>query len=445
MGRSAMNKIVILPSVNMDPPSFSKPQWKIIRDFRPPSFTNRQARHVGFEIRLAFDNFLVRLFDPASPDPTALWQALAMTNNYEHTVQELDDMTSAQRKALVPPRNVLNYTTMKRDRVAQMARMARAHLRNEAPPHDLKPGDVDGVLWASGKVSVDLRGVNKHDDEFTLKVDIDLPPLSMATLEEEVRIRVHEYLEVFIENSPIKSVEVEGSMHFEGADLAGGNQRRMREVLMREASYFDIDGVKGLPNDPRDGQCVFNVLDYLYKNHAKACMKKKIKRDRLVAEFKRAYDIRQLGVDDIGKMNRLDPIPPGWDRSYDPLCHGVCTADLITVICVPNGIPLYAMDANGFCFEYYQPPKRHTNAKSIIYRIQGNHMHVDLDTKRFNCLSKALKATVPKAMAEVEKEDTPTRWTAQHILELKADKEPYVQVGMKVIPEGDVKLTMECQ
>jgi len=129
---------------------------------------------------------------------------------------------------------------------------------------------------------------------------------------------------------------------------------RLKDIPMRDAGVSIIDGYNRQEWDTKTGRCVFDFI--IHKYGKVKCFIGKCKN----------YDT----------LNELfQYIIPDWKREgVDFLKDGV-TTDQLKSFCKHFNLPMYAIDDDKKCFDYYKPEKPNTKISGIVFRLCNDHFY----------------------------------------------------------------------
>ena len=348
-------EIVIFPlSMDARPKNlyqFSKANQRVIFQTLPRGgFTDRQARQLGWDSSVELGNFLIKL---NNKDPEAVWLARALDGDESETINQIAAKVDAGQLVPVPR---LTHTSLKRISTVSRARTLRDHLRLVSE-HHLPYGDA---TW-QGTVRFTLRAIGKsgHVKELPYELPVQVGAASHA---EEMQATAEEKLDELQHASDFDKVEIShDSLYFEGLDPSSRRPVPLREIKMREVFVLGINGlVDNETWDSHQGVCTYDALKSLY-GKVKGLIKFFRTPEPYFDAIKRLHKERDL-----------------HDVNYDPRLHGVCAVDICS-FCRELGIPCIALDANGSRVISWVPRRedRREKAPTLVYRIQGNHMHID--------------------------------------------------------------------
>ena len=125
---------------------------------------------------------------------------------------------------------------------------------------------------------------------------------------------------------------------------------QLRNIRMRDAGAGIIDGYNSQDWDTKTNRCIF---DYLIHKYGKV--------KGFIGTCKNYETLNEFFQDEL-------------DTEINYLEMGVSTTEL-KQFCTHFKLPMYAIDDDKKCFEYYQPTNKNGKASGIVYRVCNNHFY----------------------------------------------------------------------
>ena len=167
-------------------------------------------------------------------------------------------------------------------------------------------------------------------------------------LNKEIKIKVDMFIEnVLTSYEDISNIEIKEQ---DNNIIQKTNGTQLRDIKMKDAGAGLIDGYNTQDWDTQTNKCVFDYLIHKYS---------KVK--GFIGTCKNYETLNEFFQDTI-------------DDTKDYLNDGISTAELLN-FCQRFKLPMYAIDDDKKCFEFYQPEKRNQMVSGIVYRLCNNHFY----------------------------------------------------------------------
>ncbi len=189
-----------------------------------------------------------------------------------------------------------------------------------------------------------------YKTEFNVPFDrITLP----SNLNKEKDDVVNSFIQDILESySDIKNVVVQERQDF----VVQQNTKplKLKEIAMRNAGSGIIDGFKSQEWDTQTGRCVFDYIIYKY--------------GKVKGFIGRCKNYETL--DDFFKY-----IIPERDREGIDFQKDGITTEQLKAFCRHFNLPMYAIDDDKKCFDYYKPTEPNKKANGIVFRLCNDHFY----------------------------------------------------------------------